>query len=201
MLVSYFPSSITLHTYNFNLHVDFSVLSQSHPTDPRFQDPTPTILVISFVDDTVTGYWLPSAYRRPSAWRRSSAVFTTLFLLKIDAENRLDSRLCVQLRVYSTVDFVTSHPFFKIELRLLVDCNEKQMKFKSPMWRHFTYEDVNGTTMAVCKYRRKELCKQGIWGRGRGQLFLFPFGLVEILNFEVGEALWSEDLKNQKLKH
>ncbi|CAH1423951.1 unnamed protein product [Lactuca virosa] len=31
-----------------------------------------------------------------------------------------------------------------------VNYNEKQMKFKSPMWRHFTYEDVNGTIMDVC---------------------------------------------------
>ncbi|CAH1426612.1 unnamed protein product [Lactuca virosa] len=31
----------------------------------------------------------------------------------------------------------------------VVNCNVKQMKFKSPVWRHFTYEDVNGTGMAV----------------------------------------------------
>ncbi|CAH1437059.1 unnamed protein product [Lactuca virosa] len=31
-----------------------------------------------------------------------------------------------------------------------VNCSAKQMKFISPMWRHFTYEEVNGTKMAVC---------------------------------------------------
>ncbi|CAH1442805.1 unnamed protein product [Lactuca virosa] len=31
-----------------------------------------------------------------------------------------------------------------------VNCNEKQIKFTSPMWRHFTYEEVNGTKKAVC---------------------------------------------------
>lgn len=38
-----------------------------------------------------------------------------------------------------------------------VNCSEKQMKFISPMWRHFTYEEVNGTKMVVCKYCRKEI--------------------------------------------
>ncbi|CAH1436245.1 unnamed protein product [Lactuca virosa] len=38
-----------------------------------------------------------------------------------------------------------------------VNCNEKQIKFTSPMWRHFTYEEVNGTKKAVCKYCRKEI--------------------------------------------
>nr|KAJ0200015.1 hypothetical protein LSAT_V11C600314420 [Lactuca sativa] len=38
-----------------------------------------------------------------------------------------------------------------------VNCNEKQIKFTSPMWRHFTYEEVNGTKKAVCKYYRQEI--------------------------------------------
>nr|KAJ0216708.1 hypothetical protein LSAT_V11C300111680 [Lactuca sativa] len=38
-----------------------------------------------------------------------------------------------------------------------VNYNEKQIKFISPMWRHFTYEEVNGTKKVVCKYCRKEI--------------------------------------------
>ncbi|CAH1433257.1 unnamed protein product [Lactuca virosa] len=38
-----------------------------------------------------------------------------------------------------------------------VDCNEKQMKFKSLVWHHFTYEDANGTKKVVFKYCRKEI--------------------------------------------